>query len=290
MRSADPLNVFDRAIGEVIVMFVPTNVLRNRSGDKQWFDASCRRAYDYQQTVYRAWCRARSADHWGQFVLARAEAQRVYRAARETHNERTRNTLKHFTFSNKWRETLKGSIFGVSPSIPALSGPTGGLVVAPVKKLSLLGSQFKSKQYHEQFVTPLSCFPRSMCNYLAFRTPALRLLLDLDTYGGVDPLGVIYIFPKMVLDIIAPKLSKNFFCGLIRRGSFPVCWLSANVTAIPKGAPSTDFENYRPLSITPILSKVYEKLVSNKLSSFCKKCVFLIRNNRARNGLKNIYY
>ena len=38
-------------------------------------------------------------------------------------------------------------------------------------------------------------------------------------------------------DIIAPKLSINFI-GLIHRGSFPECWQSANVTAIPKGAPS----------------------------------------------------
>ena len=42
-------------------------------------------------------------------------------------------------------------------------------------------------------------------------------------------------------------------------GSFPECWRSANVTAIPKDAPSPDQENYRPITITPILSKVHEK-------------------------------
>ena len=62
----------------------------------------------------------------------------------------------------------------------------------PVEKASLLGSQFDSKQCREQFVTPLSCFPQCRCsNFLAFRTPVLlHLLLDLDTYGGVDHLGV----------------------------------------------------------------------------------------------------
>ena len=135
LRSADPLNVFDRAIGEVIGRFVPTTVLRSRSEDKQWFDASCRRAYGNKQT---AWCRARSADHWGRFVLARSEAQSVHGAARESHNERIKNTLKHSTCSHKWLETLKGSIFGVKPSIPDLRGPRGGLVVAPAEKASLL--------------------------------------------------------------------------------------------------------------------------------------------------------
>ena len=107
MKSTDPLVAFDRAIGEVTGRYVPITVLSSRSGDKQWFDASSRRAHDARQTAYRAWCRACNTEHWGQFVLARAEAQRVYGAARESYNERTRNTLKHSSCSHKWWETLK---------------------------------------------------------------------------------------------------------------------------------------------------------------------------------------
>ena len=43
LKSSDPLVAFDRAISEVIFRNVPTTVLHSRSGDKQWFDASCRR-------------------------------------------------------------------------------------------------------------------------------------------------------------------------------------------------------------------------------------------------------
>ena len=52
---------------------------------------------------------------------------------------------------------------------------------------------------------------------------------------------------------------------------FLECWRCANVTAIPKGAPSPDRENQRPISITPNLSKVYQKLVSYKLYTFYEK-------------------
>ena len=37
MKSGDPSVAFDRTIGEVIGRYVHTTVLRNRSGDKQWF-------------------------------------------------------------------------------------------------------------------------------------------------------------------------------------------------------------------------------------------------------------
>ena len=92
-----------------------------------------------------------------------------------------------------------------------LRGPGLGLVVAPAEKASLPGSQFDSKQCREQFVTLLSCFPQSSCNSFPFLTPVLlHLLLDLDTYSGVDPLGVFPLFLKMVADIIAPKPNKVF--------------------------------------------------------------------------------
>ena len=83
--------------------------------------------------------------------------------------------------------------------------------MARAKKASLRVSQFDSKQCREQFVTSLSCFPQSRCNFLAFRTTVLlRLLLDLDAYWGVDFLGVFPLFLKKVADIIAPKQSIIF--------------------------------------------------------------------------------
>ena len=67
---------------------------------------SCCRDCDAKQAAYCAWSRARSADNLGHFVLARAEAQRVYGATRESHNERTMNSLKHSTCSHNARAIL----------------------------------------------------------------------------------------------------------------------------------------------------------------------------------------
>ena len=115
-------------------------------------------------------------------------------------------------------------------------------MVAPAEKASLLGSQFDCKcvMSSSSHLCPLSCFPQSRCNSLALKTPVLlRLLFDFNTYEGVDPLDAFPLFLKIVADIIAPKLSI-IFRGLIRRGSFLECCRSANVTAIPKGAPSPE--------------------------------------------------
>ena len=65
--------------------------------------------------------------------------------------------------------------------------------------------------------------------------------------------------------------SPSSCCGISvasSLGSFPVCWRVANVTPIPKGPPSSSASNYRPISLTPILSKVFERLVSVRLGLF----------------------
>ena len=59
MRSADPIGALNSAVSEVVSRFVPTTVVRSRSGDNHWFDSNCRRAYDAKQTAYSAWSRER---------------------------------------------------------------------------------------------------------------------------------------------------------------------------------------------------------------------------------------
>ena len=64
-----------------------------------------------------------------------------------------------------------------------------------------------------------------------------------------------------------PLVSLWYF-GPLRLGSCPVCWRVANVTPIPKGPPSSSAFNYRPIFFTPILDKVFERLVSVRLGRF----------------------
>ena len=82
-----------------------------------------------------------------------------------------------------------------------------------------------------------------------------RLLLDLDSYGGTDPLGMFPLFLTKTAVVLAPRLAV-VIRRILRLGSFPVYWTVANVTPIPKGPPSSSASNYRPISLIPILSKV----------------------------------
>ena len=59
-------------------------------------------------------------------------------------------------------------------------------------------------------------------------------MLDLDPYGGTDPLGMFPLLLKRTADVMAPRISV-VFRRLVRLCSIPACWRQANVTPIPKG-------------------------------------------------------
>ena len=107
-----------------------------------------------------------------------------------------------------------------------------------------------------------------------------RLLLDLDSYGGTDPLGMYPLFLKRTAEVLGPRLAV-VFRRLLRLGSFPVCCRVANVTPIPNCPPSSSASNYRPISLTPILSKVFERLVSVHLGRFME-CRGVLKNQPVR--------
>ena len=76
------------------------------------------------------------------------------------------------------------------------------------------------------------------------------------------------------------------FRRLVRLGSFPACWRQANVTPILKGPPYSSVANYRPISITSVLSKVFERLVSVRLGRFMECSGVLLTTQFAdRKGL-----
>ena len=86
--------------------------------------------------------------------------------------------------------------------------------------------------------------------------------------------GMFPEFLKITADVIVHRLSV-VFRRLVRLCSFPACWRQANVALIPKGPPSSSVANQRQISITSVLSKLFERLVSVRLGRFMERSVVL---------------
>ena len=54
----------------------------------------------------------------------------------------------------------------------------------------------------------------------------------------------------------------------ISKGYAPSCWKEAKVNPLYKGGAKDEINNYRPMSILPILSKLLEKFIQQKLIGY----------------------
>ena len=267
-RSDDPVTVLNDYLSGLLNFYVPKVTIRKRHGDMPWFDESCRSAFKRKQTAYNSWRRSRTELNYQLFRASQRDANLVYDTAKRAFKLRCRDKLAQASNSRTWWCTLKESVFGTESSLPPLMKPGGALVADPASKADLLSSFFDSKQSREDIGLPHSCPPKPKLSSFAFRSRAVhKLLLNLDSYGGVDPLGFFPLFFKEIAPVFSSKLSV-VFRRLLKEGSFPACWRCANVVPVPKEAASSMPKDYRPISITPVLSKVFESLISCRLRRF----------------------
>ena len=116
-----------------------------------------------------------------------------------------------------------------SSSLPPLVSEGGEHQCESVGKAQLLSDYFDSESSMEAVDLLLTCHQSSSLTTFALRSREVRrLLLDLDPYGGTDPLGMFPLFLKRTADVMAPRLSV-MFRWLVRLGCFPPCWRQATV-------------------------------------------------------------
>ena len=95
-------------------------------------------------------------------------------------------------------------------------------------------------------------------------------MLDLDPHDGSGPDGIFHLFFIKTAHFLAPKIAV-IFRKLTRVGKFSLCWRRANITSTSKSVTAGSCpSDYRPISITPILSKIFEHLLAKRLNAFAE--------------------
>ena len=116
--------------------------------------------------------------------------------------------------------------------------------------------------------------------------------LDLSNASGPD-----YI-PVVVLKNCEPELSyilAKLFKKCLKESCFPDCWKASSVVPVFKnvGERSTA-KNYHPVSLVSVVSKVFEKLVNNRIVDHREKCGLFsdfqygFRSSRSTVGLPTV--
>ena len=121
---------------------------------------------------------------------------------------------------------------------------------------------------------PLHYLHNRVANFI-FLAPShpqeiLRTISSLRNSSFYGPDNISSFFLKLGSNILIYPLTIFFnFC--VECGIFPDTLKTSKVISIFKSGDKTDLNNYRPISLLPVIAKIFEKLLYNRVGSLVEK-------------------
>jgi len=146
----------------------------------------------------------------------------------------------------------------------AIKGDNNELISEPYDIAKRFNDYFSSI-FIENTDAEIRFLPRSTEDYVEVtEKEVLEYLLKVNPNksGGLD--GITSILVRNCAESMVKPVTK-LFNQSIKVGRVPEDWKLAMVTPIHKGGNKSDICNYRPVSLTPVLSKVMEKIIRERI-------------------------
>ena len=148
----------------------------------------------------------------------------------------------------------------------------------------------------------MNTYFRNISQDLSKKIPATQNPL-LEGKYSVNPEGTTFRFQQVNSNQVASVLGKfktsmgfgtdciaNHFLKIglsIAIGVFPDSWKIARVAPIFKSGQTDDRSNYRPISVLPVLSRIFEKLIFNQLYKYLDTNKHLFPK---QSGFRRLYF
>ena len=181
--------------------------------------------------------------------------------AEATPTENRTNNKKFWSFIKSKRQTATG--------IQSLK-VDGKLIDKPCDKANALNNQFKSVFSLPRPLSPTHGSPNveklfdPMPEIFITTVGIEKLLSNINPFKAFGPDRLKPRVLKELSSEIAPIL-KLIFCKSLETGVIPSDWKNANVTPIFKKGSKSNPENYRPISLTCICSKIMEHIIVSNI-------------------------
>ena len=242
--------------------YVPVQQPRSRKSIKWSIDTL--KLYARKRTLWRRYSRNKSyANKVNYYTVAKQAKSSCFQdiLKQEEHVLETANLKKLYGFIN--------SKLSSRSNIPPLRS-NGRLLEEPEAKANILQDQFCSVFTHDDGKLP--CFPvrtnQKLTSVEISEDIVRKTIKKLPNKSSYGPDGIPPILLKKTVQYITKPLFQIFSASL-ESGYLPKEWRNAKIVPIfKKKGDSSEAVNYRPVSLTPTVSKVLETVIKHKLLKF----------------------
>ena len=254
---------------------IPTKIIRPKQ-EKPWVTSELRQAMRKRDRLFKL-ARSRQTEHdWSRWRAQRNIVTSLNRKLKQGNLRRKvalllenrkdpfryHTILKSITGFRR-NETIPPLIEGetISNDDASKAGAFNSYFCAQTE-ISLTETQ---EEYLANYVTTQPEVPNHLHSIEINPNEVLRAINGLDASKACGPDKLPTKIIKMTATYIAEPLSKIFNKSL-EEGKYPSAWKNATVKPVFKGRGSpSEIKNYRPISLLPCLSKIFEKIVFSRI-------------------------
>ena len=232
-----------------------------------WFDKSVRNLLREKEAAHRRKKADPSAENLGRFSTVRAAFKRQ---AASKYRDYLLSLVRDFKDNPKRYWSFIKAIKSSTHVSPVLE--FGGRTLrSDVERANCLNACF-ARKFSDPVVEVLPAAPElSAPGIDRFAVPhgrVAQLLRELSPHKACGPDGLSARILRECADELAVPI--EILCEMsVSRGSFPLYWRRANVVSVHKKGSKKNPENYRPVSLLPICSKILERVVFENLLPAC---------------------
>ena len=262
----------------------------NETKNPQWMTRIIKLAIDRKKNAYLKYKKSKSEDDYMRYIATKRFCEREIRKSKRNHeiniSRQSKTNPKKFYQYVRSKKTVKDKI-----------GPlkdVNNMFVSECKNMATILNNF----FHSVFITEDITSLPSMENIFARPdneklkvdeisendiTKYLRSL-DPNKSTGADEISA-RLLRECQDELVLPL--KLIFNKSLREKIVPNQWKCANVTPIFKKGNKCEAGNYRPISLTSVISKIFEKILREKMTSFLENHNLILdtqhgfRNNRS---------
>ena len=201
--------------------------------------------------------------------------QRVFEAAKLTYVNKTKESITSQKLGSRdfWRIASSVLNKGKSAIPPLFNGPE--VLSSASEKAKLFAENFSKNSNFDDSGISLPVFPfrTKLKQHNISVTPKMvkKVITNLDLLKASGPDSILVV----TLKNCQPELSfiiAELFNKCLKKSYFPDCWKVSSVVPVFKNVGERPTaKNYRPVSLLSVVSKVFEKLVNNRIVDHLEK-------------------
>ena len=260
---------------ELIYIYIPHRKYQVKPHSSPWFPAACAAAIVHRNHFFRLYQQNKSFESKVKFRQASNRCKRVLEAAKLAYATKKKSKLLPRNLAlGTFGKLLIVFSTKVNLLYPLYSTDRRCCLIL----YKLFAKNFSKNSNLDDFVISLPVFP-SRTNLKLHNisiTPKMvkKVITKLDSSKVSGPDCI----PVVVLKNCEPELSHilaEFFNMCVKETCFPDCWkVSSVVPVFTNVGEMSASKNYCPVSLFSVVSKVFEKLVNNRIVNHLENCSF----------------